>query len=102
VGERACLAALVAAALEPQAIDRVALRGSLATLKQVVERNDAVNQKPEFFCFGLLEAFDIREIAALVAPREVRFFDPDERMQSELAPLKSRYDDFGKDYDPLQ
>jgi hypothetical protein len=102
LGERACLAALIAAALEPQAIDQVALHGSLATLKQVVERNDTVNQKPEFFCFGLLEAFDIREIAAIVAPREVRFFGPDERMQSELAPLKARYADFGKDYDPLQ
>lgn len=102
LGERMCLAALVAAALETQAVDRVELHGSLASLKQVVERNDAVNEKPEFFCFGLLEAFDICELAALVAPREVRFVAAGERMHSELARLKSWYADFGKDYDPLQ
>ncbi|MBP85278.1 MAG: hypothetical protein CMJ64_00950 [Planctomycetaceae bacterium] len=102
IGERMSFAGLVAAALEPKAIDRVELRGSLATLKQVVEQNYGVNQKPEFFCFGLLETFDIRELAATVAPREVRFIDSDERMKSELAPLKSWYADFGEDYDPLQ
>ena len=61
ISERMSLAALLAASLETKAIDRVELRGSLATLKQVVEQNYAVNQKPEFFCFGLLEAFaDLR------------------------------------------
>ena len=102
VGERVCLAALVAAALETQAVERVELHGSLASLKQVVERNYAVNQKPEFFCFGLLEAFDIRELAAIVAPREVRFIAADARMKTELGSLKSWYADFGQDHDPLQ
>ena len=97
VGERMSLAALIAAGLETKAIDRVELRGSLATLKQVVEQNYAVNEKPEVFCFGLLEAFDIRELAALVAPREVRFIDANDRMKAELAPLKSWYADLGKD-----
>ena len=101
VGERMSLAALIAAGLETDAIDRVELRGSLATLKQVVERNYAVNQKPEFFCFGLLEAFDIRELAALAAPREVSFISADQRMTEELAALKSWYADLGVTYDPL-
>ncbi|HUG68201.1 MAG TPA: hypothetical protein VMM76_10645 [Pirellulaceae bacterium] len=99
VGERMSLAALIAAALEMKAIDRVELRGSLATLKEVVEQNYAVNEKPEFFCFGLLDAFDIRELAAIVAPREVSFIDANERMKVELAPLKAWYSDLGKDYD---
>jgi hypothetical protein len=102
VGERMSLTGIIAACLEAQAIDRVELRGSLATLKQVVEQNYAVNEKPEFFCFGLLEAFDNRELAAIVAPREVRFIDPNERLKVELAPLKSWYSDLGKEYDPLQ
>jgi len=102
VGERMSLAGLIAAGLETKAIDRVELRGSLATLKQVVEQNYAVNEKPEFFCFGLLEAFDIRELAALVAPREVRFIDANERMKAEFAPLESWYADLGKDHDPLR
>lgn len=101
-GERMSLAALIAAGLETKAIDRVELRGSLATLKQVVEQNYAVNEKPEFFCFGLLEAFDIRELAAIVAPRELRFVGADDRMKVEFAPLKSWYSDLGKDHDPLQ
>ena len=102
IGERMSLAALIAAGLETKAIDRVELQGSLATLKQVVEQNYGVNEKPEFFCFGLLEAFDIRELAALVAPRELRFIAANERMLGELAPLKSWYADLGKDHDPLQ
>ncbi len=102
IGERMSLAALIAAGLETKAIDRVELQGSLATLKQVVEQNYGVNEKPELFCFGLLEAFDIRELAALVAPRELRFIAANERMLGELAPLKSWYADLGKDHDPLK
>ncbi|MBC8353020.1 MAG: acetylxylan esterase [Planctomycetes bacterium] len=100
VGERMSLAAVIAADLETTAIDRVELSGSLATLKEVVEKNYGINQKPEFFCFGLLEAFDIRELVALVGPREVNFVDPNERMKAELAPLKSWYPEVGKSPDP--
>jgi hypothetical protein len=102
VGERMSLAAIIAAGLEAKAIDRLELRGSLATLKQVVERNYGVNEKPEFFCFGLLDAFDIRELAALVVPREVSFIGADDRAKAELACLKSWYGDLGRDYDPLR
>ena len=87
-GERLSLAALLATALETKAIDRVELRGSLATLKEVVEENYGINQKPEFFCFGLLEAFDIRELVAMAGAHKVENVDPSERMLAELAPLK--------------
>jgi hypothetical protein len=102
VGERMSLAAIIAAGLEAKAIDRLELRGSLASLKQVVERSYGVNEKPEFFCFGLLDAFDIRELAALVVPREVSFIGVDDRAKAELACLKSWYGDLGRDYDPLR
>ena len=63
--------ALVAAALEGQAIGGVALHGALGSLKEVIEQNWGVAEKPELFCFGLLESFDIKQLAALLAPRPV-------------------------------
>jgi hypothetical protein len=71
-GERSSLGALTAAALHPKHIDRVQLKDGLPTLKQVVEQNYSVDQKPELFCFGLLEQFDIPQLTAMVAPREVK------------------------------
>jgi hypothetical protein len=65
--------ALVAAALETNAIARVELSGAMDSLKQVIENNDSVNRTPELFCFGLLEAFDVPQIVALIAPRPVQF-----------------------------
>ena len=43
------LAALVAAALEGQAIDGVELHGALGSLKEIVERNWRADEKPELF-----------------------------------------------------
>jgi hypothetical protein len=91
-GPRSSLAAAVAAALEPQAIGGVHLHGSYASLKEIIEKNAAVNTAPELFCFGLLERFDIKQIAALaMAPaeasssvRQVVFQDPDNRAKHEL------------------
>ncbi len=96
IGERTSLAALIAAALETKAVDHVELRGSLASLKQVVEQDWGVNQKPELFCFGLLEAFDIRELVALSGPGKVNVLNPDERMQAELAHLRKWQGERGK------
>ncbi|MCX6904274.1 MAG: hypothetical protein NTW03_12515 [Verrucomicrobia bacterium] len=73
VGPRSSVIALVAAGLEEQAIAGVTLTGSLSSLKQVIEQDWGVNQAPELFCFGLLEQFDLKHLAALVAPRSVRF-----------------------------
>lgn len=100
-GERTSLAALVAANLAPEGIDRVELAGSLGSLKQVIELNYAVNQKPEFFCFGLLKEFDYKNLVALAAPREIRFVNPSDRVKAELADLKAWYALHDAEFDPL-
>lgn len=73
VGPRASLVALCAAALEERAVAGVTARGSYASLKEILDAKLGVNQAPELFTFGLLEAFDIPQLAALSAPRPVRF-----------------------------
>ena len=90
-GHRCSTFALVAAALEEKAIGRVELHGSLGSLREVIEGNWSVTEKPELFCFGLLEAFDVKQLTALVAPRPVRFIDPSDRAKSELAGLGAWY-----------
>lgn len=101
VGPRSSLFALVAAALETEAIDRVELQGSLGSLKQVIESNWSVNGKPEMFCFGLLELTDIRQMAALVAPRPIHFEQPGQRVKDELADLADWYELLAAPLDPL-
>ncbi|MHC4097097.1 MAG: hypothetical protein ACYSU3_13720, partial [Planctomycetota bacterium] len=73
----------------------------LGSLKEVIERNDSVDKKPVLFCFGLLEYFDIRQLVAMVAPREVRFPGASERAREELKDLKSWYRSLGREFDPL-
>jgi len=91
LGPRSSVIALVAAALEPQAIAGVELHGSLGSLKEILEQDATIGQKPELFCFGLLEAFDVKHIAALVAPRPVAFTDSSERVRSEMRGLEEWY-----------
>jgi hypothetical protein len=67
-GPRTGVIALTAAALDPDSIARVQRHDSLESLKEVIQRNWIVNQSPELFCFGLLEAFDIPQLAALAQP----------------------------------
>jgi len=100
-GDQLSLSALVAAALEEDAIERVELTGALGSLKEVIERNDSVDKKPVLFCFGLLEHFDIRQLVAMVAPRQVRFIDAGERAKEELKDLKAWYATLGSQFDPL-
>jgi hypothetical protein len=101
-GEQLSLSALVAAALEQHAIEHVELTSALGSLKEVIERNDSVDKKPVLFCFGLLEYFDIRQLVAIVAPRQVRFSGVSQRAREELKDLKDWYTTLGKDFDPLQ
>ena len=75
VGPRTSLIALAATALEPEAIAGLALHGSYGSLKEVIEKGGQVNATPEVFCFGLLEAADIPQLAALAAPRKVEFLE---------------------------
>jgi hypothetical protein len=100
VGPRCSLAALVAASLEDQAIDGLELHGSLGSLKEIIERNWAVNEKPELFCFGLLEAFDIAQLVALAAPTPVVFPEASERVKKELVGIRNWYKLLGVDYQP--
>lgn len=71
IGPRSSVIALVAAALEPSDIGKLELHGCLDSLKSVIEQNWTVDKAPEMFCFGLLEAFDIPRLTALVSPRPV-------------------------------
>ncbi|MFN7919343.1 MAG: acetylxylan esterase [Bryobacteraceae bacterium] len=71
-GPRTSLGALIAAALEKQSIKALAMTDSMASLKEIVEKDWTVDKYPEMFCFGLYEAFDIPLIEAMVKPRPVQ------------------------------
>jgi hypothetical protein len=101
VGPRSSAIVLVAAGLEERAIAGAELSGSLGSLKELIEENKTVEQMPELFCFGLLEALDIKQIAAVCAPRPVRFPEPSPRVRKEVAGLKDWYAMLGSKFDPL-
>jgi hypothetical protein len=101
VGPRSSLFALVAAPLAEKAVGRVELHGAYGSLKEVIEQNGVVDKTPELFCFGLLEAFDVKQMAALAAPRPVVFAEPSTRVKAELAGLKAWYATLGSDFSPL-
>jgi hypothetical protein len=101
LGPRSSLFALVAAALERQAVDGVHLTNALGSLKEVIEQNRTVNQMPEVFCFGLLERFDIKQLAALAAPRPVRLVGASDRARRELTGLEAWYAALGRKFDPF-
>jgi hypothetical protein len=100
-GPRSSLMALAAAASDEKVIDGGELTGSLGSLEEVIEQGGQVDKTPEQFCFGLLATADIAQMAALVAPREVRFHQPSQRVKKELAELKQIYAGLGKQFDPL-
>ena len=101
-GPRSSLFALVAAGLEQYAVGGVELHGSLGSLKEVIESNWGVDQRPELFCFGLLESFDIEHLAALVAPRPVKLIDASDRAKTELGGLRAWYGLWGDEFEPLR
>jgi hypothetical protein len=70
-GPRTSTVALVAAALEGQGIAKLELHKPFSSLKAVIEQNHSFEQMPELFCFGLLQAFDVEQLKALVAARLV-------------------------------
>jgi hypothetical protein len=78
---------LTAAALDTPTLGDVQLRQSLGSLKEILERNLRVEEGVELFCFGLLEEFDVLQLAALAAPRQVEFRDMSVGQKSALAPL---------------
>jgi hypothetical protein len=100
-GRRSCLAALAAAGLAPEPIAGLKLHASMGSLREVIEQNLSVEQAPELFCFGLLDEFDIKQLAALVAPRPVEFVEANERTRQELLGLRAWYALWGKDWNPV-
>ena len=101
-GPRSSVIALAAAALDEKAIARVEVVSPFGSLNELIEQNRTFEQSPELFCFGLLERFDVKDLAALVAPRSVVVRDPTERARQELAGLQSWYKMLGSDHDPLK
>ncbi len=100
IGPRSSAIALVAASVEDGAIGKVQLHGAWGSLKEVIEQNQTVEKMPEMFCFGLLEAFDVKQLTALCAPRPVVFADASPRARAELAGLKAWYETLGGDFPP--
>ncbi len=70
-GKRLTQAALIAAALEPAAINATVLHDAQTSLKQVITENQDFNKTPEQFTFGLLREFDLPQIEALARPGSV-------------------------------
>lgn len=101
-GRRTSLVALAVAALEPEAVDSVDLEGSFGSLQEVLEESLSVDKAPELFCFGLLERFDVLQIAALIAPRPLTLRAPGPRAQDELSGLAAWYRLLGREHDPLR
>lgn len=75
-GPRTSLSALIAAALETDAIAGVRLEEAFGSLAEIIHRDLDARQAPELFCFGLLEAFELEDIRAFVAPRPVEMVGP--------------------------
>jgi cephalosporin-C deacetylase-like acetyl esterase len=100
VGPRTSTIALIAAALDPDVIAALELHEPLGSFKEIIEENRQVRATPELFCFGLLDGFDIPQIAALVAPRPIVLKNPSERAKKEFAPLAAWYKTLGKDFNP--
>ena len=70
-GRRSSLFALIATVIEKKAIKSLEARGSLKSLKEVINNNWGANLYPEVFCFGLLEHFDVQLLVHLAKPRKV-------------------------------
>ncbi len=91
VGPRTSVIALATAALQPALITRTSLEQSYGSLKEVLEKDLDIRDGPELFCFGLLERFDLIQLAALAAPSPIKFIEASPRVQAEFAPLGDWY-----------
>jgi len=93
--------ALAAAARDDFTVASVTVHAPLGSLKEIIEQNRSIEQSPELFCFGLLEQFDVKQMAAMVAPRPLRIVGASDRAKKDLSGLKAWYTTLGKDFDPL-
>ena len=65
IGPRSSLVALTAKAMAPGTVGPLKPRQQLETLHDILRQNWTVAEKPELFCFGLLESFDVPQLKAL-------------------------------------
>ncbi len=70
IGPRTSLVALVAKALEPVASGRLKPSQHIEDLHGILRNNWTVSDKPEMFCFGLLEHFNVPQLQALAARQD--------------------------------
>ncbi|QDT99755.1 prolyl oligopeptidase family serine peptidase [Gimesia aquarii] len=91
-GPRSSLYTLAAAAIEPKTFSSIRLKDSMGSLKQIIEENKSVNQAPELFCFGLLKAFDIKQLVELAGSEKVQFIEPSDRVKQELPQIRVNKD----------
>jgi len=71
VGWNASLVAILACALYIERVDTVYVKDHLPSLKLLIENHLDYETHPVFFCFGLLEQFDVEELIALCSPVEI-------------------------------
>ena len=100
-GPRSSLFSLIAAAQAGDAVQAVDLSRSFGSLQEIIESDFAANQYPELFCFGLLDQFDVLQLAAIVAPRPVFFHHSSQPAQAHLKPLAGWYATLGKKHNPI-
>lgn len=95
---------LCSAALSGVTVGNILLVASLASLKQLTEEVMLYDECPSLFCFGLLEAFDVRELIGLAAPTPVTIGKPHagmSRIYEEWNPLSEFYARLGgRDFHP--
>jgi hypothetical protein len=70
-GPRAGTAAIVAAAIEPVAINSVEAFDSLASLRKLITEDKPVEPLGELFAFGLLREFDVSTLAEMAGDKKV-------------------------------
>jgi dienelactone hydrolase len=101
-GPRTSVMALVAAGLSHSEVDSVVLSEPLGSLKELIETRAAYIDMPELFCFGLLEHFDVFQLAAMTAPRDLTIRQPNVRARKELEGLEAWYAVWGRRWNPFR
>lgn len=102
VGPRTSLIGLTAAALSTDTVAGLIATEPMGSLKEVIENDVGVNAAPEQFCFGLLAVADLKQLAAMAAPRPVELRQASPRARTEFAELAKVYSALGVEYDPLK
>jgi dienelactone hydrolase len=67
-GPRSQVAALVAAALQPELYSTVSISDGMPSLGYLLEKPVEFEEAPELFCLDLYRQFDVSQIAALASP----------------------------------